>query len=127
MSMASMTWWDYVRAHGGDLTDRQLSKKVGITSPTLTRWRNGARTDGDTAAKVARILGANPISALAAAGTLKNEEIEGYKDTFITAQEIPTNQLIAELTRRIVTLQEENEKFQEAKDRIKRIEEALGQ
>ena len=38
-SVTPMTWWDYVERHRGDDTQAAIAEKVGITPPSIGRWR----------------------------------------------------------------------------------------
>lgn len=94
-------WWDFVDELRGDLSDRQFAAKVGVTQPTVGRWRRGHRPDTDLIIQVARSCGVSVVEALVAGEVLDAQEVAAYRSGSVSLSTLPTAALIDELQFRL--------------------------
>lgn len=76
--MTNETWTRYLRATTESDNDITVAEKVGVSSSTIGRWKDG-KIDPKPRQVVAlaRAYGKNPLGALIAAGYLEQGDIEG--------------------------------------------------
>lgn len=75
MDQPTPPWTEYLKAITGDSSGREISRRLGISDATVSRWFKG--TAAPTARQVsivARAYKQNPLQALIAAGYLTEEE-----------------------------------------------------
>lgn len=91
-----MTWWDYlVSVAGGTADQKEIAQLADVQQATVSRWKSGeiARPKAEAVIAVARRLGRPPAEALAAAGYLRDDEL----DVTITQHPVMTNAQLLEL------------------------------
>lgn len=75
-TLSHVSWADYVKRISGDDVNRVIASKIGITEPSVARWKNGAikTPDAVQAAVFARAYRRPVLEAFVAAGFLTAEE-----------------------------------------------------
>lgn len=97
--MAAFTEW-ISRVAGSNMSNREIAKKVGMTSATFHRkWAEEAFV-ADDAIVIARAFGRSPIEALVAQGSLTEDEAKKAERGY-SLSEYTTLELSQELLRRI--------------------------
>lgn len=97
----SRSWHEYVRAIAGNATQREIAEQTGIHYTTISNWFNDRRLPpAPTAIAFARAYDLNPVEALVVAGYLTGTEADLGTATWADPTAIPTDVLLAEVTRR---------------------------
>lgn len=97
--MSAFTKW-IEEISGGNMSNRELAKKVGMTVATFHRkWTEDAFVSDD-AITIARAFGRSPIEALVILGSLTEEEASKAARGY-SLSEYTTLELSQELLRRI--------------------------
>lgn len=105
MADSRTEWWSFIESIRGDMTAKQFASHVGISAPTLSRWRHGARPDPNLVISVARAADANIVSALVASGHLSLDEVEAYATGQLVLADIPMTTLLQEVISRLNDLE----------------------
>lgn len=67
-------WWRYLDSLRQGRSDRELARIIGVTSPTVNRWRHGVVPDMHVAVQAARALEQDVLVALVEGGFLTPQE-----------------------------------------------------
>lgn len=100
-----MTWWQYVQQVSGTTNQTEIAKKVGLSGPSVSRWRTSAPKPPNAAA-FARAYGRPVIEAFIAARFLNPEDVglddnlsELHRDRWLA--QLDEEALISEVQRRL--------------------------
>lgn len=100
---APQTWPEYLRRICGGQTQAQIAEKIGLGRLSVCNWLNGkTRPKAETVIVVARVYGRSPIEALLAASYLDIHEVGGPVEIRASAQDLPAEDLAAEVSRRLL-------------------------
>ena len=99
-SVLGVTWWGYVQAVSGRATQAEIASRIGVTPPSVGRWRTGG-VDPRSAAAFARSYGHPVLEAFVAAGFLTEEEAEAEVIAVPDIGSLSDDELIAELRARL--------------------------
>ena len=98
------TWWQYVVRVAKTDSQKSISEQSGVGETVLSRWKQGKNTpSAEKAIDFARALGRSPAEALVAAGYIRKSEIAGVVEVGMSPAGMSSDELLAELRRRIVT------------------------
>lgn len=95
-------WWNYVQHVARGDNNQTIAAKVGITGPSVGRWRVGG-VDAGTATRFAKVYGRPPIEALIAAGYITEREAGAQPVTLPSLDEFTDQELISEVQRRMAS------------------------
>lgn len=99
-------WPEYLRRIARGQTQSQIAEKVGVGRLSVCHWLHGkTRPKPETAMAVARVYGRSPIEALLAAGYLDAAEVRLPVDTRSSPQDLPAEEVAAEVRRRLLELE----------------------
>ena len=95
-------WAEYVQRLTPGKTQAEIAALAGIAQTGVSRWLSGQSAPRvDSVIRLARNLGRSPIEALVAAGYLTAEEAGIRPDLHISIREFATDELLAEIRRRV--------------------------
>lgn len=101
------TWPEYLRRITGGQTQSQIAERIGVGRLSVCHWLHGkTRPKPETAIAVARVYDRSPIEALLAAGYLDPAEVRLPVDTRSSPQDLPAEEVAAEVRRRLVELEQ---------------------
>lgn len=104
--MMTENWPEYLRRITGAQTQSQIAEKVGVGRLSVCHWLHGkTRPKPETAMAVARVYGRSPIEALLAAGYLDPAEVRLPVDSRPSPQDLPAEEVAAEVRRRLIELE----------------------
>ncbi len=104
--MMTENWPEYLRRIAAGQTQSQIAEKVGVGRLSVCHWLHGkTRPKPETAMSVARVYGRSPIEALLAAGYLDPAEVRLPVDSRPSPQDLPAEEVAAEVRRRLVELE----------------------
>ena len=99
------TWPEYVRRISGPATQAQIAERIGIGRLSVCNWLHGkTRPKAETVITVARAFGRPPVEALLAAAYLRADEIDQPVEVRVSPRDLPTEEIAAEVHRRLMTL-----------------------
>ena len=99
------TWPEYVRRISGRATQAQIAERIGIGRLSVCNWLHGkTRPKAETVITVARAFGRPPVEALLAAAYLRPDEIDQPFEVRVSPRDLPTEEIAAEVHRRLITL-----------------------
>jgi transcriptional regulator with XRE-family HTH domain len=93
-------WSAYVAQHGGD-NQTEIARQTGLSAASISRWKSSAPKP-ENVARFANAYGRPVLEALVAAGHI-TEEQAGVQVTRVDLSTLNTEELMAELTRRLPT------------------------
>ena len=100
--MMNETWPEYLRRISGGATQGQIAERIGIGRLSVCNWLHGkTRPKAETVILVARVYQRSPIEALLAAGYLEPDEAGQPLDVRASPQDLPAEELLAEILRRL--------------------------
>lgn len=100
------TWPEYLRRITGGQTQSQIAERVGVGRLSVCHWLHGkTRPKPETAIAVARVYDRSPIEALLAAGYLDPAEVRLPVDSRSSPQDLPAEEIAAEVRRRLLELE----------------------
>lgn len=95
-------WAEYVKRVAPGKTQTEIASLAGIDQTGVSRWLNGQSVPRvESVITFARSLGRSPIEGLVAAGYLNPDEAGIAPDLQISVRELPTEELLAEIRRRV--------------------------
>ncbi|MBU3749663.1 MAG: helix-turn-helix transcriptional regulator [Mycobacterium sp.] len=95
-------WGEYVKRVTPGKTQSEIAALAGIDQTGVSRWLNGLSTPRvDSVIRFARNLNRPPLEALVAAGYITREEAGIPPGLQISVRELPTDELLAEIRRRV--------------------------
>jgi transcriptional regulator with XRE-family HTH domain len=95
------SWSEYVRRISRGVDRKDIAAAAGIDASAISRWIAGAnRPDAVKVVSFARAFQKPPLEALVAAGYLEPEEVNA-KVALVDVRSMPTEELMAELARRL--------------------------
>lgn len=95
-------WAEYVRRVAPGKTQAEIAALAGIDQTGVSRWLSGQSVPRvESIIRFARSLGRSPIEALVAAGYITPTEAGMSPDLRISLRELPTDELLAEIRRRV--------------------------
>ena len=96
------TWPDYLRRITGNATQAQIAERIGIGRLSVCNWLHGkTKPKAETVIAVARVYGRSPVEALLAAGFLEPGDAERPIDIRTSPRDLRSEDLVAELARRL--------------------------
>lgn len=97
------TWWPYVQRHldKHGWTPSDLSRQAEINRSIISRWKEGAKPEVETARKVAQAFGRPLPEVLIASGLVSKEELAVDEIAMSPLDEVSDAELLAELGRRM--------------------------
>lgn len=95
------TWWSFIEGLKGTDTTKRFAGHIGVSVPTLNRWRRGARPEVAMVLQVADTTGTNRAACLVAAGYLTDSDVEDYAHGELALADVPTEALLTELLARL--------------------------
>ena len=99
-------WPEYLRRIAAGQTQSQIADKVGVGRLSVCHWlHDKTRPKPETVITVARVYGRSPIEALLAAGFLDPAEVRLPITTRCSPQDMPAEEVAAEVRRRLVELE----------------------
>ncbi|WP_425279156.1 helix-turn-helix domain-containing protein [Corynebacterium bovis] len=101
----SSEWWEYLAQIRGDISDRQLARRLGVTPTTVSRWKKGMPPDAGIAAHAARVCGGSVLAGLVAAGIITADEAGLRQGDQPSLADVPVRALLEEIERRINQLE----------------------
>lgn len=101
----SSEWWEYLAQIRGDISDRQLALRLGVTPTTVSRWKKGMPPDAGIAAHAARVCGGSVLAGLVAAGIITADEAGLEQSDQPSLSNVPVRVLLGEIERRIDQLE----------------------
>lgn len=96
-----MTWWAYVTRLSGGATNVEVAAAVGISPPSVSRWKTGSNPDPKQAAAFARAYGRPVLEAFVAAGFLTSEEARQRPSAAPSLAQLSDDDLLAEVASRM--------------------------
>ncbi len=100
------TWPEYLRRITGGQTQSQIAERVGVGRLSVCHWLHGkTRPKPETAIAVARVYDRSPIEALLAAGYLDAADVRLPVDSRSSPQDLPAEEIAAEVRRRLLELE----------------------
>jgi transcriptional regulator with XRE-family HTH domain len=100
------TWPEYLRRITGGQTQSQIAERVGVGRLSVCHWLHGkTRPKPETAMAVARVYDRSPIEALLATGYLDPAEVRLPVDSRPSPQDLPADEVAAEVRRRLLELE----------------------
>ncbi|MCW1957080.1 MAG: helix-turn-helix domain-containing protein [Mycobacterium sp.] len=100
------TWPEYLRRITGGQTQSQIAERVGVGRLSVCHWLHSkTRPKPETAMAVARVYDRSPIEALLAAGYLDPTEVRLPVDSRSSPQDLPAEEVAAEVRRRLLELE----------------------
>lgn len=95
-------WAEYVQRLAPGKRQAEIAALAGIAQTGVSRWLSGHSAPRvDSVIRLARNLGRSPIEALVAAGYLTAEEAGISPALYISIREFATDELLAEIRRRV--------------------------
>lgn len=102
-NVAVELWAEYVKRVTPGMTQADIAAAADIDQTGVSRWLNGRTVPRmESVTRFARALGRSPVEALAAAGYITLEEAGLKPDLVISIRELATDDLVAEIRRRIL-------------------------
>lgn len=99
-------WPEYLRRISAGQTQTQIAERIGVGRLSVCHWMQGkTRPKPETVIAAARVFGRSPIEALLAAGYLNPAEVRLPVDTRPSPQDMPAEEVAAEVRRRLVELE----------------------
>ena len=99
-SLESVTWWEYVQQVAGGASNATIAAKVGVTAPSVGRWKNGG-ADAATVARFAREFGRPVLEALIAAGYITADEAGQTPSAPVSLEDLDDAALVREIAARL--------------------------
>lgn len=96
-----MSWWGYVERVTGNATNADIANKIGVTGPSIGRWKSGSHPDPGTAATLARAYDRPVLEAFIAAGFLTAEEAQARPTLEYDITRLDDDDLLKEVERRM--------------------------
>lgn len=95
-------WAEYVKRVAPGKTQSELAALAGVDQTGISRWLSGQSVPRvESIIRFARRLGRPPLEALIAAGYITPAEAGISPDIRISIRELPTDELLAEIRRRV--------------------------
>jgi transcriptional regulator with XRE-family HTH domain len=97
-----LLWAEYVKRVAPGKTQGEIAALAGIDQTGVSRWLSGQSVPRiESIIKFARNLNRPPLEALVAAGYITPEEAGISPDLQISIRALPTDELLAEIRRRV--------------------------
>ena len=102
VTMAREDWTAYVQRITHGVPAEDTAQAAGVHVTTVYRWlRNPKQKSPEQVIKFARGLRQSPVEALIAAGYLEPAEVSGVIEVIRSATDLPDDQILSELARRL--------------------------
>lgn len=96
--MAQETWPQYVARISDEARNVDISRAIGVSESTITRWRDGKLPTPTLAVSVARAYNQPPLEALVAAGYLAVDDVRAHVSIrFVPLSDVTDVELANEL------------------------------
>lgn len=97
-----LLWAEYVKRIAPGKNQTEIAALAGIDQTGVSRWLSGQSVPRvESVIRFARNMGRPPIEALVAAGYITPEEAGVSPSLQISVRELPTDELLAEIRRRV--------------------------
>jgi transcriptional regulator with XRE-family HTH domain len=97
-------WWTYVSEHGGE-NQTEIARRTELSAASVNRWKTqGSTPSPENVARFAIAYGRPVLEALVAAGHI-TEEQAGVQVTRVDLATLSTEDIMAELGRRLPTVE----------------------
>lgn len=95
-------WGEYIKRVTPGKTQVEIAYLAGVDQTGVSRWLSGTSVPrAESVIRFARTLGRPPVEALIAAGYITPEEAGISPELQISIRELPTDELLAEIRRRV--------------------------
>lgn len=95
-------WWEYVQRTSRHVPQKDIAAVTGIEQSTISRWKvDQTRPKAEAVVAFARAYRRSPVEALIHAGYIEKTEVTGVIEIAASAQELSSDDLVAELRCRI--------------------------
>lgn len=100
--MVNDGWVRWLHEISGGLSPAELTRRIGVSQATHSKWKRGAKPDAELAVHVARYFGRPALEALIVLGIITAEESSVTEvNTSLPLTEVTDLDLVTELHRRI--------------------------
>lgn len=94
-----MTWWEYVERVSGGASQAAIAKRIGLTSPSVSRWQSSAPKP-ENVVMFARSYGRPVLEAFVAAGFLTAEDARERPAGRPDISQFDLDELLAEIRKK---------------------------